>query len=157
MKNMSNKGFSFVELLVAGSILGITSLLVLNLVSLSSEKVGDVNQELNLSNMIAGFSQEIRKNIHLYQFSHNFDDIGRDDDFYLNNIEFTMGWRTSRDISGSQDLIPIGDCLNSCSGKMGFRILPLNGYTGLFTVYLVYEETSISKGKKLIKFMVKGK
>jgi Tfp pilus assembly protein PilV len=153
----NNNGFSLLEVLLASSILIAGILVILQVQDFMNAKVELTSKDLQVNDMIFELSQDIRNNIGKYQTGIALEYAN--DEGYTNNMVLPMAWDAGKTIASNQNhaFIEVATCGTGCPrGRLGYRIVPFIGYSGFYTVYIVYENSAIFVGRRLAKFFVKG-
>ena len=146
MKN--NNGFSFIEILVALSILGAFIFYFTGGNSDLLKRNKNLEELMIMERHVNSLYENIQSNIDIYQITYNPKDFNNNADPTKIKKYLPIAWDMN-------NLTTVSDC-SECPGRMGFVIVPLEGYRGLYKLTIRVTHPNISVFKDYL-FLINGK
>lgn len=127
-KQLRNKGFSLIEVILALGILGSTIYFFTVSSSFITKQTADIKRVMSYEKVAVSLYENIRRNIHIYQTTYDPSPfLGITDKVTLLE-KLPLAWNDN----GYMD---VKDC-PQCKGRTGFVISPIPGYRGLYRLVI---------------------
>lgn len=146
MKKLINKGFSFVELMVAVSIFGTFVVIYIGITKNFYLNNKNVLETTVVNNYVNGIYNNIQSNIELYQVSYDSTSFINMTSAAALKQNLPLAW-------DSQKLSSVSSC-PACPGRMGFIIAPIPSYRGLYKLTIRVTHPKIPGFKDYIMLLV---
>lgn len=144
----NQKGFSLLEVMVAAGVMGVILYLFTDGTSFLSQRNKQLEELLIMERHVNALYENIQSNIDVYQITYNPREFNQNSDPSKIEKYLPMAW----------DMKVLTDVKNcpTCPGRMGFIIVPLDGYRGLYKLTIRATHPKVPAFKDYI-FLINGK
>ena len=146
MKNQ--KGFSLVEVLVASGVMGALIYVFGSGSAFLSSKNKNLEELMLMERHVNSLYENIQSNIDVYQITYDPTNFNNNADPTKIAKYLPIAWDMKK-------LTTVSSC-KSCPGRMGFIIVPLQGYRGLYKLTIRVTHPKIPNFKDY-SFLINGK
>lgn len=141
-------GFTIVEVMIAVAILGAFAYYFAGGGDFLSSRNKQIEELMVMDRHVNNLYENIQSNIDIYQITYDPKDFNDNSDPTKINAYLPMAWDL-------KVLTDVASC-TKCPGRMGFVIIPLDGYRGLYKLIVRVTHPKIPKFKDYT-FLINGK
>ncbi len=146
---MKNKnGFSFIEVLATSGVLAVIIYVFGSGSTFLTSKNKNIEELLALEGHVNSLYENIQSNVDLYQISYSSVEFDQNSDPTKLATYLPMVWNTK--------VLTSPESCKECPGRMGFVIVPLNNYRGLYKLTVRATHPKIQAFKDY-NFLINGK
>lgn len=142
----NQRGFTFVETLVAAAVLGASVVIFSGVTKYFNQKNKDTIEAVVVSNYVNTIYNNIQSNLNIYQISYDskaFHDA-KSPDALAKILPLAWDHKVVTDVEKCP----------SCPGRMGYVIEPVNGYRGLFKLTIRVTHPKIEGFKDYVMLLI---
>lgn len=144
----NQKGFTLIEVSVAAGILGVVLYLFTNGSSFLTQRNKQLEELMIMERHVTALYENIQSNIDVYQITYDPKKFNDNADPRKLAKYLPMAW-------DMKVLTSVNNC-KDCPGRMGYIIVPLDGYRGLYKLTIRATHPKIPEFKDYI-FLINGK
>ena len=141
-------GFSFIEVMAASGVLAVVVYVFASGSTFLSSKNKNIEELLTLERHVNSLYENIQSNVDMYQITYDEREFKENADPVKLAKYLPMAW--------DMKIITSVESCKECPGRMGFVIVPLNGYRGLYKLTVRATHPKIPAFKDYI-FLINGK
>ncbi len=144
----NQKGFTLVEVMVTAGVLGTVLYLFTNGSSFLSQRNKQLEELMIMERHVNSLYENIQSNIDVYQITYDPKEFNDNADPSKLAAYLPMAW-------DMKILTSVKNC-TECPGRMGYAIVPLDGYRGLYKLTIRATHPKVPAFKDYV-FLINGK